>query len=133
MILEILRAVNVALLSAAVLSLIIWLSDTWANLSWGRRLSMVSIRLLLIGGVVGSAIKYATHAPTDGSIVIVTVSSLGVIVGQWLARNDAHPIRPAQVLTIVDGVEHARDMTPCDHPGCIAARIELRRLADPDL
>lgn len=86
--LDILRAANVALLTIAVLSLIVWLSDAWATLSWGRRISMVSIRLLLFGGIVGSAIKYLTNAPTDASVLIVTFGSLGVILGQWLARHD---------------------------------------------
>ena len=127
--LTICRAANVLLISLALLALIVWLSDTWGDLSFGRKLSMTSIRVLLLGGVVGSAIKYATGAPVDVSVLIVTLSSIGVIVGQWLARHEARTVTvpAAAVLAIVDGVEH--DTTPpCTHPGCIQARIELRNL-----
>lgn len=128
-VLEMLRAANVALLSAAFLCLVIFLSDTWSGLSWGRRLSMASIRLLVVAGVAGSAIKYATSAPVDASIGIVTVAALGVIAGQWLARNDtAGHIRSSVLLQAIDTADSAKYGDPCEHPGCIAARIKLRGL-----
>lgn len=128
---DILRAANVALLTLAVASLVVWLTDTWDGLSRGRKISMASVRLLLLGGVLGSAIKYVTHAPTDISILIVTVGATGVIAGQWMARNDKpHLISALAVLAIVEGADgnHA----PCEHPGCLAAREQLRRLAAAD-
>ena len=127
--LELMRAANVALLSLAVLALIVWLSDAWSALSVGRRISMLSVRLLLIGGVVGSAIKFWTAAPVDGSIVLVTISATGIIVGQFLARKDRTHLIPAfKVLGIIERAD-LDGTTPCDHPGCMAAREELRRLA----
>lgn len=127
-----LRAANVALLTLAVTSLVVWLTDTWEALSLGRRISMVSVRLLLIGGIVGSAIKYATHAPTDVSVLIVAIGSLGVIVGQWMARHDRpHLVSAIAVLAIIERADEGGP-APCTHPGCIAAREQLRRLAAAD-
>lgn len=128
-VLSLLRAANVALLSAALLTLIIWLSDTWSGLSWGRRLSMGSIRLLVVGGIAGSAIKYATNAPVDASIIVVTVAALGVIAGQWIARNDANGyIKSSVLLDAMSAADAEKYGDPCEHPGCIAARIKLRRV-----
>lgn len=128
-VLELLRAANVALLTIAVLALVLWLSDAWTSLSRGRKIAMVSIRLLLLGGIVGSAIKYVTHAPVDASILIVTAGSVGVIVGQFMARKeDAHFIPARVIIELIDAAD-SDGITPCDHPGCLSARAELRRLA----
>lgn len=128
-VLELLRAANVALLTVAVLALVLWLSDAWSSLSRGRRITMVSIRVLLLGGIAGSAIKFLTHAPVDASILIVTIGSLGVIVGQFMARKeDAHFIPARAILAVIDAAD-TDGITPCDHPGCMSARAELRRLA----
>ena len=130
-VLDALRAANVALLTLAVLSLVVWLSDTWDALSPGRRISMLSIRLLLVGGVLGSVVKYLTSAPTDASILVITVGSVGVILGQWMARKDKpHLVSALAVLAIVERADG--DYAPCEHPGCMAARDQLRRLASAD-
>lgn len=128
-ILDTLRAANVALLTIAVLTLVLWLSDAWPSLSRGRKITMISIRVLLLGGIAGSAIKYVTHAAVDTSILIVTVGSVGVIVGQFMARKeDAHLIPARAILAVIDAAD-TDGITPCDHPGCMSARAELRRLA----
>lgn len=127
--LELLRAANVALLTLAVLALVLWLADAWSSLSRGRIISMIGVRVLLVGGVTGSAIKYLTEAPVDGSILIVTLGAALVIVGQFMARKeDAHLIPARAVIAAIDAAD-TDGITPCDHPGCMTARAELLRLA----
>lgn len=89
-----LRAVNVPLLLAATFGLFVRFSDAWPNTSTGWRLIRIGTLLYFLSGAVISAIRYASHYPVDGFVLLPTTASLLVIAGTWRERHKDPEARP---------------------------------------
>lgn len=128
-----LRAFNVALTLTTAVALWVRVNDDWHHLTRGFRVLVASHIGFPLVGTYGSAEAYIQDAQVGARTVALTVVCLIALLGLWLSRTDPAPgpsVSATAVLSVIEGVEgdEAVHGDPCAHPGCIAARIELRRL-----
>jgi hypothetical protein len=131
--LNLLRMANVALTLAAGGGLFVRGNDDWARLTHGWRTTLAFLVATFLVLSYGSVEALYQEAPVGARTVALTVVSLGVVVGLVLARRDvttpgARVVEASRVLDAVARADNGEFGEPCTHPGCVAARNELRRL-----
>jgi hypothetical protein len=126
------RMANVALTLATAGALFIRGNDDWHRLTRGWHVTIGFLVCVFLVLAYGSVEAMYLDVPVGARTVALTFACIGVLVGLWMARNDVTApgirlIEARRVLEVVDGADDT-EVPACEHPGCIAARIELRNL-----